>query len=188
MQWGLKPEDRFWEYVTKRGPDQCWFWRGLCSDNRPKFRWTKIPSRTFDADRVAWCLGNGHPIEKLGKVLHHKAVLHSCGKDLCMNPAHLVTQTNQERLEKLRALERIIKAYTNGIKASGCWRCGFKGDLRVLHFHHREPKDKLFTISAGYNRSLDSIKAEVAKCDVLCLNCHTLEHLNRSAEAALLAS
>lgn len=60
---------------------------------------------------------------------------------------------------------------------SGCKDCGEK-DSVVLQFHHRDPKSKVLNVAALItNRaSLDRIFAEVAKCDVLCANCHLRRH------------
>ncbi|MCI0393188.1 MAG: hypothetical protein MOB07_31050 [Acidobacteria bacterium] len=55
-----------------------------------------------------------------------------------------------------------------------CKRCGID-DERVLHFHHRNRKEKSFPLSA-LNLSIDRLKAEAKKCDVYCANCHIILH------------
>ena len=54
-----------------------------------------------------------------------------------------------------------------------CVDCG-EDDPRVLDFDHRDPKTKrkgvAYMVQAGY--SLEAAKAEVAKCDIRCANCH----------------
>jgi hypothetical protein len=54
-----------------------------------------------------------------------------------------------------------------------CMICG-ECDPIVLDFHHREPQQKDFQLigSFCYSRSRESILKEIAKCDVLCSNCH----------------
>jgi len=60
-----------------------------------------------------------------------------------------------------------------------CLRCGFS-DPRALVWHHRNRADKAFEISKwlrqsrslGKQRLLD----EIAKCDLICANCHLIEH------------
>ena len=58
-----------------------------------------------------------------------------------------------------------------------CERCGFS-DSKALVFHHRDPKEKRFTIGemSHTGLSIQRIKKEMAKCDVLCANCHAIEH------------
>jgi hypothetical protein len=53
----------------------------------------------------------------------------------------------------------------------GCTICGFK-DHRALVFHHRDESTKYREISKLILRSIDTLEAEIAKCDVLCQNCH----------------
>lgn len=59
-----------------------------------------------------------------------------------------------------------------------CAHCGFNHPA-ALQFHHIDPKTKKFTISqelvmkrAGKKKILE----EMAKCIVLCANCHFIEH------------
>lgn len=63
------------------------------------------------------------------------------------------------------------------INQTECKHCGYNNIL-ALSFHHRNPKEKEFNISKGFTHSygLDLMKKEVEKCDVLCLNCHCIEH------------
>ncbi len=48
----------------------------------------------------------------------------------------------------------------------------------ALQFHHRDPTTKLFTIGNAYSRykSDEELENEIAKCDVLCGNCHRILH------------
>lgn len=47
-----------------------------------------------------------------------------------------------------------------------------------LQFHHRNPSDKSFgvAIAATIGITIPRILEEIAKCDVLCGNCHSKEH------------
>jgi 5-methylcytosine-specific restriction endonuclease McrA len=58
-----------------------------------------------------------------------------------------------------------------------CQRCG-EGDPVCLEFHHRDPDEKVRAIGEmiTYGHGLDAVRAEIAKCDVLCANCHRREH------------
>ena len=57
----------------------------------------------------------------------------------------------------------------------GCRVCGEK-DSVVLDFHHTDPKEKSFTIAPSSSRSWKKLEEEMAKCDVLCRNCHARFH------------
>src|SRR5687768_5361247 len=69
-------------------------------------------------------------------------------------------------------------AWIRGIKEeSGCIRCGF-ANPRALQFHHRDPSQKTLEIAnclrQGWGK--DRLQSEIDKCDVLCANCHAIEH------------
>lgn len=74
------------------------------------------------------------------------------------------------------------KDYIKKLKSESCCiRCGAVNDLT---FHHRNPSDKLFDIaSAPTNRvHIERLEKEIAKCDILCRECHRLEHEDNLVE------
>ena len=62
-----------------------------------------------------------------------------------------------------------------------CIRCE-NNSIHVLHFHHLNPKEKLFTIGDYYHGVkkkgyiLEDVKTEIDKCVILCANCHCEYH------------
>ena len=65
-----------------------------------------------------------------------------------------------------------------------CERCGYSKKshpetfvIQALQFHHKE-KNKTFAISDGVQRgmSIERIKKEISKCEVLCSRCHAETH------------
>jgi len=82
---------------------------------------------------------------------------------------------NTERTLRRRAK---LRAWVNDRKSErGCADCG-ESDPACLDFHHREGADKEMEITemVTYGHSKESLRAETAKCDVLCANCHRREH------------
>lgn len=63
-------------------------------------------------------------------------------------------------------------------KGGKCKKCGYNKSASALVFHHRNEAAKEFNISGNnLNRlSWDELTAEVAKCDLLCANCHAETH------------
>ena len=52
-----------------------------------------------------------------------------------------------------------------------CIKCG-ETRYYLFDFHHRNPEEKDYSISDHSRAKLETIKAEIDKCDVLCANCH----------------
>ena len=82
---------------------------------------------------------------------------------------------------------RRYRAKAAAIKYLGgkCINCGWKGHQAALQFHHLEPKHKDFIIGNVANKSWDSIKGELAKCILLCANCHSIRHSTKNEEKFL---
>jgi protein-arginine kinase activator protein McsA len=61
----------------------------------------------------------------------------------------------------------------NHLSSNQCVDCGTDNPL-VLEFDHRSPTEKRFEVSKGLEGAycLDTVKAEIDKCDVRCANCH----------------
>lgn len=61
-----------------------------------------------------------------------------------------------------------------------CNRCGYNTNIVALEFHHIIQDTKEFNIGMAANKSWESIVEEVSKCELLCSNCHRIEHSDRS--------
>jgi hypothetical protein len=87
--------------------------------------------------------------------------------------AYYHKKDKKEHLNKNRAFRRRNRTLMwEYLGESSCITCG-ESDYRCLQFHHREPADKLYTISEMIrSRSWNAIKEEIDKCDILCANCH----------------
>lgn len=57
-----------------------------------------------------------------------------------------------------------------------CVRCGYDKCLQALQFHHRDPATKAFSLAGGI-KALEVMRAEAAKCDLVCANCHAEVHV-----------
>jgi 5-methylcytosine-specific restriction endonuclease McrA len=67
-------------------------------------------------------------------------------------------------------------------KTLHCVTCGF-ADFRALTFHHEHREEKRFNIADMVVRGhgVASLQQEIAKCIVLCANCHRIEHAGEQA-------
>lgn len=80
---------------------------------------------------------------------------------------------NKERRRQLiREYRQRLKEEIQKLKESPCYDCGNSYPYWVMDFDHRE--DKLFSIadSVPEGRGRLQILAEIAKCDLVCANCH----------------
>lgn len=76
-------------------------------------------------------------------------------------------------MHKVTMWRRRLKATLVAEAGGKCVRCGYDRCVAALHFHHRNPDEKSFGVSAsGLTRSATSVREEVKKCDLLCANCH----------------
>ena len=58
-----------------------------------------------------------------------------------------------------------------------CQKCGYNRCSDALDFHHLDSSSKEFGISQrGYTRSWKKVVEELAKCVLLCANCHRELH------------
>lgn len=80
-------------------------------------------------------------------------------------------QKNKER-NKYQDKVNQINEYK---KTLCCKKCGEKR-FYLFDFHHRNPEEKDYAISDHSRASLETIKSEIEKCDVLCANCHREWH------------
>lgn len=58
--------------------------------------------------------------------------------------------------------------------ARGCCVCGYNSHPAALHFDHVEG-EKEFNISGDPKTAWSRIEAEMAKCRVVCANCHSIK-------------
>jgi hypothetical protein len=61
-----------------------------------------------------------------------------------------------------------------------CTDCGYSHSAHALDFHHRDPSTKEFAVGS-FSGSKERLRAEIAKCDLLCANCHRLRHAAEDA-------
>lgn len=77
--------------------------------------------------------------------------------------------------------KRKIKFFIDTLKNKPCQDCGLSYPSYVMDFDHRDSKDKLRNIAylpvLGWSEN--KILKEIAKCDLVCSNCHRIRTHNR---------
>lgn len=87
-------------------------------------------------------------------------------------------KNRDKRLATIYKRKEQLWEFYNQLKAtSECANCG-ENHPATLQFHHRDPQKKEFNISQAFREgySIERIKKEIAKCTVLCANCHAKHH------------
>jgi hypothetical protein len=74
--------------------------------------------------------------------------------------------------KKARAAEAETRAFIAEAKNKPCADCKERYPPWVMDFDHRAGAEKEFNLSGSDWRSRKKIAAEIAKCDVVCANCH----------------
>lgn len=92
-------------------------------------------------------------------------------------------RNREASIEKAYAQRRIqrqtAKEYVNALKADPCTDCGGQFPPVAMQFDHL--RDKEYGIAAMVSNGLPvhRIQAEIAKCELVCANCHAIRTQKR---------
>lgn len=78
-----------------------------------------------------------------------------------------------------------IKLIHNEKLKRGCACCGYNASAYALDFDHIDASTKICDVARMTTRNLDKIQKEIAKCQVLCANCHRIKTNDPPAFATL---
>lgn len=85
---------------------------------------------------------------------------------------------------RLRRLRNKLKAIN--LLGGKCNRCGYNVHPAALEFHHKDSSEKEFNIARYCNKKWEVVEAEVLKCELICSNCHRIEHSSRYDDLSLI--
>ena len=84
---------------------------------------------------------------------------------------------NCKNKQSVQTRRKSVKNRSIEYKGGKCEKCNYSKCIEALEFHHTDPNEKDFGLSAkGLTHSWDKIKNELDKCILLCANCHREEH------------
>ena len=101
------------------------------------------------------------------------------------HPQRWKQRTPRSGWDTTRGVARALRARVAALKVErGCTDCGYRAHPDALHFDHL-PR---FTKDLGIARLIDHmdptrLEAEMAKCEVVCANCHAIRTAERRRAA-----
>lgn len=85
-------------------------------------------------------------------------------------------ENKAKHISYVRNRDKKVKNWLKEYKATlKCEKCE-ENHPACLEFHHINPQEKKFSIGRMDCLSWRLLRAEIAKCHVLCANCHRKEH------------
>jgi 5-methylcytosine-specific restriction endonuclease McrA len=129
------------------------YWLRRWNIVRADARRTRVDPATVPREVMRACPRHGRAVFRLDARCTYRCVL-----------------CTQERVsERRRRIKRILIEEAGGC----CAACGYDRYPAALQFHHLNPSEKSFGLSAGgLSRGIDRARKEARKCVLLCGNCH----------------
>jgi hypothetical protein len=100
-------------------------------------------------------------------------------KQRAYNAVYYQTHRDEE-IERVRSRQAATLKFLHDLRCRPCADCGESFSPWVMDFDHRDPKTKSFALAAGHAllKPRDVLLAEIAKCDIVCANCHAIRTYN----------
>lgn len=100
-----------------------------------------------------------------------------------------VVQWQKQNPDKVRVYKATRYArrrqWLNDAKSQPCMDCGGRFPPECMDFDHRPGTDKKFIIGGELSHAMDDVLTEMAKCDLVCSNCHRIRTKQRRAQIAI---
>lgn len=89
-------------------------------------------------------------------------------------------------IDRVRARQAATLEFVRELRRVPCADCGGTFEPYQMDFDHRDPSTKSFQVTAGRAMLMSRARllAEIAKCDIVCGNCHATRSARQRAESA----
>ncbi len=107
---------RFWKYVDKKGPNECWLWRGPLYKGYGRF-WLGTQYQKLSGKSV---FGSTIPVHRASHLMFNGSipegllVCHKCDVPCCVNPRHLWVGTPKQNTTDMYQKGRAAVGDRNG--------------------------------------------------------------------------
>lgn len=91
--------------------------------------------------------------------------------------SYAIKQNGADHYRRCASLKRMI--VNRWKRRKGCVDCGYKVNYDALELDHLPGTKGIHTVASMMWYSWKRIKAEIAKCEVVCANCHAIRTRQR---------
>lgn len=146
-----------------------------------------VTVRSMDTKVCTTCKTEKPILGNFTKNVARKDGLHHSCRDCQSNytKQHYKNNKKYYKDKKLNYGKTIQEAITKA-KSKPCMDCKIIYPPYVMDFDHRDGTKKEFNLSFGRFTGLRRVTKEMAKCDIVCANCHRIRTHNRRAGVAQL--
>jgi hypothetical protein len=98
------------------------------------------------------------------------------------SPAELESRKRSDRERTYRRRRELVREIAAYKLAHGCADCGYNAHAAALDFDHLPGFEKRQDIARMvlFARTMETIVTEIAKCEIVCANCHRVRTATRS--------
>lgn len=96
-----------------------------------------------------------------------------------------ITEPGGQRKKRPRRTLVLREALRRYKEQHSCKDCGGRFIAEVMEFDHTRGQKKFSICEKGGDVSLATLKAEIAKCDLVCANCHRIRTYRRRVGSAV---
>lgn len=97
--------------------------------------------------------------------------------NLCLRCAYIRNKDSIKSSGERRSKEK--RDIVLAAKSKPCADCGNTYPFYVMQFDHLPEFEKAFNVSKYYQKTVQEIQQEIAKCEVVCSNCHAIRTYTR---------
>lgn len=110
----------------------------------------------------------------------YNSYCHECNRQYKREYYHRHPEKKSRWYAVSKSRKDALRNFITSAKSRPCKDCGREYPYYVMDFDHIPGRgDKAFKLSIFRGRSLVNIEREIAKCDVVCSNCHRIRTHNR---------
>ena len=115
-----------------------------------------------------------------------KECMNKYAKERLLDPT-VGASIRKKRRDSINRLKAVAAAYVRSLKDKPCVECKQKFHFSAMDFDHLDPSSKEDSIQnlVNHGAKKERIDREVAKCELVCSNCHRVRTWNQEQQRKL---